>query len=489
MSEILFVVNSADRWDMDIPGVTIVSARQYLTQPEYPLMRNARVYNLCRSYAYQSVGYYVSLLAEARGHKPLPRIATIQDLKTLSLLKVVSSELDQLISKSLQHLQHDTFTLSIYFGQNVAKHYERLSRELFNLFPAPLLRATFARSHDRWNLQNISPIPSSEIPEDHRPLIPAMAEVFFSSRRYSIPRKNRPRFFMAILAGDTDSTPPSDEKAIQKFIKAAKSFHISTEVITKDDYGRLGEFDALFIRETTSVNHHTYRFARRAEAEGLVVMDDPQSIVKCANKVFLAELFERYHIPAPATLIVHKDNYREIPGKIGLPCVLKLPDSAFSKGVIKVKDEVELFRTVLEMLEESDLVIAQAFLPTSFDWRIGIIDQKAFYACKYYMARGHWQIYNHASKGSGITGRADAVPIELVPRRVVQTALKAANLIGSGLYGVDVKEVDGKPYLVEVNDNPSIDNGIEDDIIKDALYERIMEIFLKRLEEKRSPRP
>lgn len=488
MSEILFVVNNVDRWNMNIPGVTIVSARQYLTQPEYPLMRNARVYNLCRSYSYQSVGYYVSLLAEARGHKPLPRIATIQDLKTLSLLKVVSSELDQLISKSLQHLQHDTFTLSIYFGQNVAKHYERLSRELFNLFPAPLLRATFIRTNGVWHLQNISPISSSEIPDDHRPLIPAMAETFFSSRRHSIPRKNRPRYFMAILAGDSDQTPPSDEKAIQKFIKAAKMFDISTEVITKDDYGRLGEFDAIFIRETTSVNHHTYRFARRAEAEGLVVIDDPQSIVKCANKVFLAELFERYHIPAPATMIVHKDNYREIPAKIGLPCVLKLPDSSFSKGVIKVKDEDELFHIVTTMLEESDLVIAQAFLPTSFDWRIGIIDQKAFYACKYYMARGHWQIYNHATKGSSTTGRATTIPIELVPRRIVQTALKAANLIGRGLYGVDVKEVDGKPYVVEVNDNPSIDSGIEDDILKDALYERIMETFLKRLEEKRTPR-
>jgi glutathione synthase/RimK-type ligase-like ATP-grasp enzyme len=58
------------------------------------------------------------------------------------------------------------------------------------------------------------------------------------------------------------------------------------ELIEKEDYGRLAEFDALFIRETTGVNHHTYRFARRAEAEGLVVVDDPQSILKCTNKVY-----------------------------------------------------------------------------------------------------------------------------------------------------------------------------------------------------------
>ena len=54
------------------------------------------------------------------------------------------------------------------------------------------------------------------------------------------------------------------------------------------------EFDALFIRETTSVNHHTYRFASRAAAEGLVVIDDPTSIVRCSNKVYQAELFQRH---------------------------------------------------------------------------------------------------------------------------------------------------------------------------------------------------
>ena len=59
------------------------------------------------------------------------------------------------------------------------------------------------------------------------------------------------------------------------------------------------EFDALFIRETTLVNHHTYRFARRAASEGLVVIDDPESILKCTNKVFLAELLSRHKMPMP----------------------------------------------------------------------------------------------------------------------------------------------------------------------------------------------
>ena len=83
---------------------------------------------------------------------------------------------------------------------------------------------------------------------------------------------------------------------------------MSTTLITRDDYSRVAEFDALFIRATTRVNHYTYRFARRASAEGLVVIDDPHSIIRCSNKVFLAEGLARLKIPTPATLIVHKDN-------------------------------------------------------------------------------------------------------------------------------------------------------------------------------------
>ncbi len=59
-----------------------------------------------------------------------------------------------------------------------------------------------------------------------------------------------------------------------------------TELITRDDSNRLSEFDALFIRETTSVDHHTNRIARKALAEGLVVIDDPESILRCSNKVY-----------------------------------------------------------------------------------------------------------------------------------------------------------------------------------------------------------
>lgn len=483
MPQIIFVVNNPARWNFDIPGVQIVSAHSYLTKPEYSSLRNSRIFNLCRSYSYQRMGYYVSLLAEARNHKPIPSISTLQDLKYQSLLRVVSSDLEDLIQKSLGPLTSQEFTLSIYFGRNLAKRYERLSRELYNLFPTPLLRASFHKEGDQWLITNLSPISSKDIPESHRQAVVQFAGEYFKKPGFSTAPKKNNKHSLAILIDPADPTPPSDSKAIERFISAAEHLSISCYTVDKDDYGRIAEYDALFIRQTTAVNNITYRFARRAEAEGMPVIDDPISIVRCTNKVYLAELLQRNEIPAPRTVFIHKDNYQEIPAMLGFPCVLKQPDSAFSLGVVKVDNQESYEQTVIALLDKSEMLIGQEYMVTDYDWRIGILDRKPFYACKYFMARNHWQIYNNAVKGDkGFMGGFKTFPVEIAPSRVVKAALKAANLIGSSLYGVDLKEIDGKPYVIEINDNPSIESGVEDAVLRKGLYERLAESFLRRIE-------
>ena len=107
----IVVANSPKDWPFQIPNVEIVDARSYLTKPEYSDLKNVRVFNLCRSYRYQAIGYYVSLLAEARGHRPLPAITTVQDLKSQSVVKIVGSDLDELIQHSLKRIVSEDFEL------------------------------------------------------------------------------------------------------------------------------------------------------------------------------------------------------------------------------------------------------------------------------------------------------------------------------------------------------------------------------------------
>lgn len=482
----LLIVDDPDDWPLRVENASLVRARDYLTDPLYSSQRNLRVYNLCKSYRYQSLGYYVSLLAAARGHRPLPSVATVQDLKSTSLVRHISADLEELIQKSLADIHNDRFTLSIYFGRNVAKKYDRLALHLFNLFQAPFLRAQFTKN-DEWQLSQVSSMEVSEVPEDHREFVVQIVNDYVAGRRASLPKRTQFRYDLAILVNPEERIPPSDPKAVAKFVRAAEALGIRAEIIDKNDYTRLPEFDALFIRETTGVNHYTYRFARRAAAEGLVVIDDPDSILKCTNKVYLAELLERHKLATPKTLIVHKDNVDDIARVIGFPCILKQPDSSFSLGVIKIDDPAMLEAEVERFLGKSELCVAQTFIPTSFDWRVGIVDREPLYVCKYFMARRHWQIVKNEA-GESTYGKVETLPVELAPKNVVRAALKAANLIGDGLYGVDIKVIDETPYIIEVNDNPSIETGSEDMIIKDKLYAEIMEIFLDRIERRKEGR-
>lgn len=478
---VLLVVDNPETWPLDIPGVAVISARRYLTDPSYADEKGAKVFNLCKSHRYQALGYYVSLLAEARGHKPLPSVTTIQDLKSLTMIRFAAEELEDVIQPSLSHIQSTTFTLSVYFGQNMAKRYDRLCKALFNLFPAPLLRAKFLFEDGHWHLESVDAVAAVEIPDLHRPFVEWAAAEYFSGRKKIRGKPQEKGYDLAILYNPDATDKPSTNNSIKHFIKAAKAVGFNVEMIDRDDYGKIAEFDALFIRETTAVNHHTYRFSRRAAAEGLVVIDDPTSILRCSNKVYLHELFDSNDIPSPKTLIVHRENTHEVKEHLGIPCVLKRPDSSFSQGVIKVTDPAKLEEELDQFLEKSDLVIAQEWLPSAFDWRIGVLDRKALFACRYHMAKGHWQIVTTDKKGERDFGKVEAVPLDLVPKKVLSTAVRAANLIGDGLYGVDLKQIDSRVCVMEINDNPNVDHGYEDVILGEGLFLAIMQSMMDRV--------
>jgi glutathione synthase/RimK-type ligase-like ATP-grasp enzyme len=479
----LIVVDEPSDWPLQIPSAEVVAAQAYLTDSRFSALRRARVYNLCESYAYQATGYYVSLLAAARGHRPLPDILTMQDIKSPALIRP-TEDLEEFMQRALAGEAGDRFELGVYFGHHPEPRYQRLAQALFNVFPVPLLRASFMK-RTRWRLQGLRPLPVGDVPLEQREFLRGAIEHHFA-RRMPEPKAPTVRYELAILANPADRSPPSDAAAIRKFEKAAEAHGFEVEVIGPDDFGRLAEFDALFIRETTQVNHHTYRFASRARAEGLIVIDDPDSIVRCANKVYLAELMTRLGIPTPKTVIAHAKNLNQVQTELGLPCVLKEPDSSFSQGVTKVGDANELRQALKLMLEKSDLVVAQEFAPTPFDWRVGILDRRPLYVCRYYMARNHWQIYKQQAGGRLQGGRWDTLSVEEAPIGVIELGLQAANAIGDGFYGVDIKELNGRYVVIEVNDNPSVDRGVEDQVLGDYLYDAVMRVFRSRLEAARA---
>jgi len=64
---------------------------------------------------------------------------------------------------------------------------------------------------------------------------------------------------------------------------------------------------------------------------------------------------------------------------------------------------------------------------------------------------------------------------------MLQTALRAADLTGNGLYDVDVKKTANASVVIEVNNHPSLDSGIEDQVLGDQLYTHGISEFIFRL--------
>jgi glutathione synthase/RimK-type ligase-like ATP-grasp enzyme len=496
VAKIIVIVEKLKDWNSYYPVEQLMTPQDYLVNWDENLYESKgekqriKIINLCRNYKYLSNGYYCSLLAEARGHSVIPSIKAINDLSKSVLYSLETEDLDLAIQKAFKNQSpSEGVSLAIYFGKTEKEQVQEVARQIFDLFPAPILHVDFEWDK-KWEIHSIRTGGLNALSTTDEDKF-ALALDDYSGKIWRKPKaKKKYRYDLAILHNPNDAMPPSDKKALQNFIKAGKENDVLVDLIEKKDYGKIAEYDALFIRETTALNHHTYRFAKKAESEGLVCIDDSMSILRCTNKIYMHNLLHSNNINSPKTLIIGNNNPEQIKQaieEIGLPMIIKIPDGSFSKGVYKVKTPEELVKLTDDLFKKTALILAQEYFYTDFDWRVGILNDRPIFACKYYMTKGHWQIYDHAKKmKKGIEmGDAETFPISKVPKHVITTALKLSHHVGDSLYGVDLKEKDGKAYVIEINDNPNIDSEVEDAISGMDLYHNIIHEFIRRIEVKK----
>jgi glutathione synthase/RimK-type ligase-like ATP-grasp enzyme len=473
-----------DQLELPELQLEVITFDQYLA--DYPKIAEprTRIINLCDTLQYLSRGYYCSLLAESRQHRVLPSVNTINDLRTLEN-DDEEAQLAQALFTSISNVTITTeVDILIFFGWSISEAHRILARKLFERYPAPIIRVIFSNETGQRKIRIKRESPAELSPTERDYFYERLR--IFTEKVWRSPARRKHRWDMAILYNPEETTAPSDPEAIKRFIKAADKNGIHAELIRSDQLKHISQYDALFIRETTSIDHPTYRIARKAENEGLVVIDDATSIMRCCNKIFLHDAFTYNSVSAPKTLVIANSSDAEL-DRIGenfdYPIVLKMPESSFSMGVFKVNTRVELKDKLALMFAESALALVQEYLFTDFDWRIGVLNGRAIYACKYFMARDHWQIYNHSSSNKrSQVGGFETIPTFEAPAAVLKAALKAASIIGKGLYGVDIKQRNNHIYVIEVNDNPSIEHRVEDQYLGDELYMIIMQEFVSRLE-------
>ena len=475
-------------WLNLVKNITLIDANTFLNSPTYRNAKDMRIFNLCSSYAYQTLGYYVSLLAQARKLRAVPNVATIEDFTDETITESIGDEVQELIRKRLKKVRGDEFHLRIIFGETNQIRYLDLAKAMYRLFESPFIDLVFKKNH-HWALAKVAPISPQEIHLSEE--LVHQANIYFDHKHVPLNKFKTYKYDLAILIDPDEPAAPSGNTALVRFKKAAEKIGFYTEFITKEDYKRIPQFDALFIRATTNVNNFTYQFSRYAYSEGLVVIDDPWSIIKCANKLYFHEAMNTQGVLTPKTLMVSPTTpIEEILDAFSFPVVLKRPDSSSSLGVFKVHSLTELNEKLAQLFQVSELIIVQEYITTPFDWRIGILQNKPIFASKYFMAKGHWQIYNWGSKTQrDMVGGCETFRVEDAPKAVVDAAIKAASSMGDGFYGVDIKEVNGKVYVIEVNDNPSVDHHWEDQLLGDELYLIIMRNFMDRIEAERNIKP
>jgi glutathione synthase/RimK-type ligase-like ATP-grasp enzyme len=277
----------------------------------------------------------------------------------------------------------------------------------------------------------------------------------------------------------------SDEaEALQCFKQTAEQMGHEFNFMFRSGLSEIPKYDAVFIRATTDPLYTAYVVSRTAWVLGLRVVDDPESIRICANKIHQYRLFEKYDVPHIPTLFLNKEEFHhrqieEIFELFGKPVVIKAPYTSFSKYVEKVSCETSFREVAKRFFRRSDYIVVQKFMPSRFDWRVGVLNGEVLYVCKYMMPKGKWKHgVKRRGKPSFIWGRTVTLKRDNAPQRLKETALKACSVIGKGLYGVDIKEVNGDYVVVEVNDNPSIYRGQEDLRDKD-IYEKIIRFLVE----------
>jgi glutathione synthase/RimK-type ligase-like ATP-grasp enzyme len=281
---------------------------------------------------------------------------------------------------------------------------------------------------------------------------------------------------VGVLYDPADSLAPSHHTSLEDLGRQFAHLQINQVVIDPTNIGTVHEIDALFVRAHTSPGSIAWRWSKAAREAGIPVIDNPSCILRCCSKLFMMESFRRHSIAAPRSVAVSCEaDVQQALLLLRTPMVLKIPGGSFSRGVFRVENIADALMVFSANQSANPIMVAQEFLPTAFDWRIGVLNRNALYACRYFMAPNHWQIFKAESNGQVVEGRGQAVAVSDAPHAVVDLAVRAANCIGDGLYGVDIKVVDGQALVVEVNDNPTVETELEASI--DPVWSRIARHF------------
>lgn len=266
--------------------------------------------------------------------------------------------------------------------------------------------------------------------------------------------------------------------ALMRLAQVGQKFGHRVDFLFRPDIYKIPQYQAIFIRTLTDPMNTSYVVARTAQMNGLRVLDDPDSIIICCDKIHMYRRLQMHHVPMPETLfLANKDVTAEVGAKllkaVSNPLVLKAPNSSFSMYVERVSTPQEFVKVGRRFLRRADRIVAQEFIASEFDWRVAVLAGRPLFVCQYRIPKKRWKILTYTENGREIHGPVKGFDLNKVSHKLLDTAVQATKAIGNGLYGVDLKQSGNGFAVIEVNDNPTIHLG-EEDQNAPHLYEKLI---------------
>jgi glutathione synthase/RimK-type ligase-like ATP-grasp enzyme len=263
---------------------------------------------------------------------------------------------------------------------------------------------------------------------------------------------------------------------LMKCREAAEAKGVRSYFLFPVDLKKVVRMDALFIRSRTDPLNVTYVAARLAEMNSIPVIDESSAIRVCSDKVDLGMHLQKAGVCIPRTEFLWRGRHAD-PAEMHYPFVLKEPSSFNANRVRVVRTPAEARRLMASWFRLSNVLVAQEYISGGEEFRVGTLGGELLYACRYgpptEEARMHALSLEEVPYFESV-----CIPRRELPEGVLREAVRASASIGEGLFSVDIKVQDDRPYVLDVNDNPSLESG-EDTFYPD-IYGRIVDHLFRR---------
>ncbi len=218
---------------------------------------------------------------------------------------------------------------------------------------------------------------------------------------------------------------------------------------------QLSTYDAVLPRIGASLTYYGTAVVRQFQEMDVFCANTAHGISNSRDKLRSMQLLSRHHIGIPRTTFVRdkKDVLPAIERVGGAPVIIKLIEGTQGIGVL-LADTVKMAESIIELLQsQKQNVLIQKFVAESKgkDIRAIVVGDRVVAAMRR-VAQGQ-EFRSNVHRG----GRAEAVELT---DDYIETAVRATQIMGLQVAGVDMLESKTGPQIMEVNSSPGLE-GIE----------------------------